>query len=163
MAGAVVPYTRDRLHEQTHQWAVKHGARLREIDPRDEAGYWKLLVDEWLTMPGDLVIVEHDMLPADGVVEEMEDCRRPWCTSPYQVTVYPTNIVRNGLGCVKFAQRLKDRHPDLMHRLGDVAGDGLPARSWRRLDARLTDLLHLLGYRSHTHRRSTHLHDYRNP
>jgi len=49
----------------------------------------------------------------------------------------------------------------LMRQLGMITGDGLPAKSWRRLDARLASLLHSMNYRPHSHRRSVHLHDYR--
>lgn len=155
----VVPYVPGMLHPATERWAREHDARLVEIQPDDTEGYWRLLVAEW-AQPGDLVIVEQDILPAPGVVAEMVACRRPWCTSPYPITIHG-HLVRTSLGCVKFAARLKIRHPDLMRRLGEVADTGLPARDWRRLDVRLGPLLEQLRYRAHAHRRSNHLHDYR--
>jgi hypothetical protein len=144
------------LHEQTRQWAVSYGARICHLETDAEA-YWRLLAQEW-DAAGDMLLIEHDMLPADGVTDAMTDCRRPWCTSAYRIE---HSWLADGLGCVKLAGRLKVRHPDLMIRLGEIAGDGLPAKDWHRLDTRLSRLLRDLGYRPHVHRRSQHLHDYR--
>ena len=141
------------LHPLTASWAAEHGATLCHVDRPD--GYWEALAVLW-TIPGDLVVVEHDMLPAPGVTETMAACRRPWCTSPYRVEA---GMARESLGCTRFAARLKTRHPNLMGRLGEI-GDELPAKDWRRLDVRLARLLRDLGYRAHTHRLSAHLHNY---
>lgn len=147
------------LHDRTRAWAQAHGAQIRVLDADSEA-YFRLLHSLW-TEPGDFIVVEHDMLPAPGVIGAMAACARPWCSSPYWIS---TMWLTEGLGCVRLAARLKERHPDLMDRLGQVTGDGMPARDWHRLDTRLARLLLDLGYRPHAHRRSLHLHDYaRNP
>jgi hypothetical protein len=143
------------LDERTRAWAEANGARIAWLDPDPEA-YWRLLTAEWAA-PGDLLLVEHDVEPADGVTEAMTACPRPWCSSPYRIA---HSWLAEGLGCVRLAARLKARHPDLMARLGEVTGDGLPPRDWHRLDTRLSRLLREAGYRPHTHRRSLHLHDY---
>jgi hypothetical protein len=153
---AVIPAVPGMLHDQTRAWADRHAADVAWLDPDDEA-YWRLLHAEW-AVPGDLLLVEHDMLPAPGVTGAMTACPRPWCSSPYQIA--NGHWLADGLGCVKLAARLKTRHPDLTARLGAMDGDGLPARNWRRLDTRLSALLRSLGYRPHAHRRSLHLHDY---
>lgn len=152
---AVVPAAPGFLRDETRAWADRNAADITWLDP-DPESYWRLLAAEWAT-PGDLLIVEHDMLPAPGVTEAMTACLRPWCCSPYRIA---HSWLDEGLGCVKLAARLKDRHPDLMARLGEVTGDGLPARDWHRLDVRLARLLRDLGYAPHRHRRSVHLHDY---
>jgi hypothetical protein len=143
------------LHERTRAWADAHGARVAWLAADAEA-YWRLLADEWAAS-GDLVLVEHDIEPAPDVTAAMAACPRPWCGSPYRIAHCWLN---EGLGCVKLSARLKARHPDLMTRLGEITGDGLPERDWHRLDVRLARLLRHLGYTPHTHRRSLHLHDY---
>lgn len=143
------------LHERTRDWAEQCGARIAWLDP-DSESYFRLLEAEW-TRPGDLLLVEHDMLPAPGVTESMTACPRPWCSSPYRIA---HSWLTEGLGCVKLAARFKTRHPDLMARLGQITGDGLPAKDWHRLDTRLAALLRGHGYAPHPHRRSVHLHDY---
>lgn len=149
-----VPHT--NLHPLTARWAQQHSARLFPLDPQDMEAYWRLLLVLW-TVPGDLLVVEHDMIPAKGVTEAMTACKRPWCVSPYPVA---STVVHESLGCTRFAARLKVRHPELMAALGKIGGDGLPAKDWRRLDVRLAALLRAYGYRAHQHRKSTHLHEY---
>lgn len=152
----VVAAVQGFLKDETRAWADRHGADVTWLD-RDDHAYWRFLDAGWRT-PGDLLLIEHDMLPAPGVTTAMSACPRPWCTSPYQIGTGPWLL--DGLGCAKLAGRLKDRHPDLTERLGEMTGDGLPPKDWRRLDVRLSQLLRSLGYRPHQHRRSLHLHDY---
>lgn len=153
---AVVAAVEGFLKDETRAWADRHAADVAWLD-RDTEAYWRMLDREWRT-PGDLTLVEHDVLPAPGVTGAMESCPRPWCSSPYRIE--NGQWLPDGLGCVKLAARLKERHPDLMARLGEMTGDGLPPKDWRRLDVRLSQLLRSLGYRPHAHRRSAHLHDY---
>jgi hypothetical protein len=152
---AVVAAASGVLRERTRTWADAHGARIVDLET-DPESYWRLLHTLW-TEPGDLVLIEHDMVPAEGVTDAMTACPRPWCTSPYRIA---HSWLTEGLGCVRLAARLKQRHPDLMTKLGEITGDGLPPRDWHRLDTRLARLLRGHGYAPHTHRRSTHLHDY---
>lgn len=143
------------LENRTRAWAEVNGARIVLLEA-DAESYWRLLAEQW-RQPGDMLLIEHDIVPADGVTDAMQACPRPWCTSPYRIA---HSWLAEGLGCIKLAVRLKRRHPDLMHRLGEITGDGLPPKDWHRLDVRLARLLRDLGYAPHTHRRSEHLHDY---
>lgn len=152
---ALVSAAPGMLHERTRAWAEQCGARIAWLDP-DAESYWRFLDEQW-RQPGDLLLIEHDMLPAPGITESMTACPRPWCSSPYRIA---HSWLTEGLGCVKLAARLKTRHPDLMTRLGQITGDGLPAKDWHRLDTRLAALLRGHGYAPHPHRRSVHLHDY---
>lgn len=97
------------------------------------------------------------MLPAPGVLARMRNCRWPWCTSPYPIH---TVILTEGLGCVRFRNCLKRRHPNLMREVGEIDNDGQPAKDWHRLDTRIASVLRGLGYTAHTHAESRHLHDY---
>lgn len=155
MSVPVVAAVPGMLQGATAAWAEQNGARIVWLESDPEA-YWRLLAAEW-NRPGDLLLVEHDVVPAHGVTHAMAACRRPWCTSPYRIA---HSYLTEGLGCVRLADRLKHRHPGLMDRLGEAAGDGLPAKDWHRLDVRLARLLRDIGYRPHAHRRAVHLHDY---
>jgi hypothetical protein len=135
---------------------------IKRMDCTPDTAYWRFLADDWdigRRFNTDTVIVEQDIVPAPGVVERMLACRRPWCASPYVIGA--GTVLADGLGCTKFAARLKTRHPDLMEQVGRIDDDGLPAKNWRRLDTRISRLLRQLGYRPHVHARSEHLHDYR--
>lgn len=174
--GISIPYVDGMLHERTRDWWKAPRTSNDQLvwtvtlDATDDVAYWRWLVEEWtVTEPDaferytvpvtpDLLIVEQDMVPAPGVVDRMLDCPRPWCSSPYRIG---SGIwLDEGLGCTKFAVRLKTRHPDLMQRVGDLDDDGQPAKTWRRLDTRIARLLRDLGYAPHRHARSEHLHDY---
>jgi hypothetical protein len=157
MTTIVVPHIPGMLHPCTRDWATARHARLVALDPYDTEAYWRLLRDEGAD-PGDLLIVEQDIVPAPGVTTAMLACPHPWCTSPYPIA---SRQLHDGLGCTKLSDSLKTQHPDLMDRLGEVDGDGLPAKDWRRLDVRLSKLLRGLGYEPHQHAPSEHLHDYR--
>lgn len=155
----IVPYIRGMLEDATREWAEASGARLNPLYD-DPSAYWELLASEWRygEIDAPLVVVEHDVLPARGVVEAMQACPRPWCASPYQLG---TGVwLDEGLGCTKFSAKLITDHPDLMEVVGRIDNDGMPARDWHRLDVRIARTLRDLGYAPHRHRRSTHLHDY---
>lgn len=145
------------LEEPTRVWAAEHDARVEWLTPGDGSAYYRLFAAEWAA-PGDLLIVEHDMLPAPGVTDAMLDCRRPWCVSPYQIA--NGHWLTEGLGCTKFGERVKTRYPSLAGILGGMSEGGVPARDWHRMDVRVARLMNDLGYRPHQHRRSQHLHDY---
>lgn len=157
---AIVPFVPGMLEPETLAWADANGAIPIVLSCVDDTDYWDLLDSHWQHWSaGDpLIVVEQDVVPADGVVDDMAACPEPWCSSPYQLG---TGVwLDEGLGCTKFSADLMARHPDLMARVGEIDDDGLPAKDWRRLDVRIARVLRGLGYAPHTHRRSKHLHDY---
>jgi hypothetical protein len=86
-----VPYVPEKLHFETAAWAANHGAHMRDVSG-DDTAYHAALCD-WWAEPGDLLLVEHDMLPAGGVVEEMLNCPEAWCSSPYLLSQFkPENM-----------------------------------------------------------------------
>lgn len=82
----VVPFVVGRLHPETRQWASDEGVVPHEL-PLAHDAYWKALVG-WWKRPGDLAVVEQDVVPAPGVVTEMLDCPHPWCSSPYALWLF---------------------------------------------------------------------------
>lgn len=153
----LLPYTPGRLEQRTSEWAhIRGDVEAVDVSGSDDA-YYKLLAAQWRE-PGDLLVVEHDMLPADGCVEEMLACRWPWCTAPY--TIANGTQITEGLGVAKFSGTLKMLRPRFMDEVGAIADDGLPARDWRRLDTRISRVLRSGGHRPHLHTPAVHLHDY---
>lgn len=154
----VLAYRTGMLDPRTSAWAsTQDGVVRAELGPADDA-YFNLLATCWAE-PGDLLVVEHDMLPTVGVVDEMLACRWPWCASPYEVA--NRQRITDGLGCTKFSATLKQLHPSLMQAVGEICDDGLPAKNWRRLDTRVARMLRARGLMPHLHTDSLHLHDYR--
>lgn len=156
----IVPFVPGMLEAKTLEWADANGALPIVLSCSNPEDYWDLLASQWKHWSAgeSIVVVEQDVLPADGVVEDMLSCPRPWCSSPYRLG---TGVwLDEGLGCTKFSAKLTARHPDLMARVGEIDDDGLPAKDWHRLDVRIARVLTQLGYKVHAHRRSQHLHDY---
>lgn len=154
----LLPYTPDRLEQRTSEWAYGRGdVEAVDVSGADDA-YFKVLAAQWRE-PGDLLIVEHDMLPADGCVDEMLACRWGWCSAPYEVA--NRQQITDGLGCTKFSGTLKMLRPQFMDEVGAIDDDGLPAKNWRRLDTRISRVLRAAGHRPHLHAPALHLHDYR--
>jgi hypothetical protein len=160
----VVPYAGDMLRDETYLWAVRHHAVMRRLPPTDDA-YWAALCDWWigsLLRAYDLVVVEQDILPAEGVVDEMLACPEPWCTSPYPRVRPPGDpdpgLLEHGLGCAKFSAGLIEKHSGLMISAGEPVGEAEPIGAWWMMDARLNNRLRKAGYTPHLHRPSEHLH-----
>lgn len=158
-----IPYVRGMLREETEEWYGDHPeARLWSIDPADRTGYWQMINHVWKhDRFDDLLIVEQDMLPAPGVVEEMQACSHMWCVSPYQCSSQTLDVplLTEGLGCTKFAALMKRTHPHMPLVVSCMADHGLPAKDWRRLDVRIAQVLRGFNFTPHVqHERSTHLH-----
>lgn len=153
----LLPYT--RLHPATARLANRHapGHRRVRLDPADMSAYWRLLAACWRE-PGDLTVIEHDIGIAPGVTEGFASCREPWCGHAYPLD---GGVMLACLGCTRFTASLKEAEPDLLEVVGEVTGDGLPAKDWRRLDVRIGDELRKRGCELHRHEPSVkHYHRY---
>ena len=157
----LVPYTATGLRMDTVTAVSRHvpagiDVVWRELDPADPTAYARLLVEAWAT-PGDLVVVEHDVVIGPGVIEGFTACGEPWCGHPYAIG----EQLLVCLGCTRFTAGLKAAMPDLMAAAAAVDTGGLPAGDWRRLDVRIGDLLEAHGHNRHPHDPPvTHLHEY---
>lgn len=143
----ILPHT--RLHPATARLANRHapGHRRVRLDPADMSAYWALLARLWQE-PGELIVVEHDIGLHAGVIPGFTACPEPWCGFPYPLD---RGVMLACLGCTRFRAELKAAEPDLLEVTGEVTGDGLPAKDWRRLDVRLGDELKRRGYVMHVH------------
>lgn len=153
----LLPYT--RLHPATAMLASRYapGHVRVKLDPADDAAYWRLLATAWRE-PGDLTVIEHDIGIRAGVAEGFASCREPWCGHEYPLD---RGVLLACLGCTRFTSQLKAAEPDLLDVVGEVAGDGLPAKDWRRLDVRTSDELKRRGYAMHVHSPTVrHYHKY---
>jgi len=155
----VVPYVPGMLHPLTEKWASEWAqARLVELDPNDDTSYYELLAEEW-RKPGMLIVVEQDIVPGKRTLEYFLRCGHFWCVSPYLIA--NGTLLNYGLGCVRFSDGLKKKWPGLMNRVGYLDDGGVPAKTWRRLDVRVAQVLQQLEHNPHQHGQSLHLHDYR--
>lgn len=156
-----VPFISNMLKSDTYQWTRgRPDVEMYPLRSDDNRAYWRMLNFLWSSehVLDDLTIVEHDMLPAPNVIEEMTSCDEPWCTSPYRCSPADVPDLIDGLGCTSFSKALRLAHPEVMRVVSCIADHGVPAKDWRRLDVRIASVLRGFGYEPHTHRRSIHLH-----
>lgn len=131
----VVPFTRlrDEARAALDEWAP--GWEGRDVSADDEA-YWRLLADLWAEGES-FVLVEHDVVIVEGIVDALAACPFDWCCAAYP---YGRGTIV-GLGCTKFTAPLLARVPDAVERAGLVEDRTHPPRHWCRLDASLNRVL----------------------
>lgn len=159
----LVPYVAGMLHPETERLLRLNvpgstPVDWREITRGDDTAYWRLLTEAWAA-PGPTLIIEQDVGIRAGLIEELAACPEPWCGFGYPLDkgAMPPCC----LGCTRFTAALKHAEPDLLDVVGEVTGDGLPARDWRRLDVRTSDELRRRGYSMHVHQPPVrHFHKY---
>lgn len=112
------PYTELRPETRAALTAHVPGHRLRfaPLDPSDDFGYGRLIASLWLSLV-DFVVVEHDIVIRQDVVDAFEDCPETYCAFPYPWT---TNV-GPALGCTRFRRRLLH---DLPHAAQDATSVG---------------------------------------
>jgi len=165
-----IPYLEGMLAPETLLWALANNAELCPLEPGDESYYWAFR-EWWLDPePGDLIIVEQDIVPPENVVFDFTTCPEHWCASWYEL--HPvTEDGRDysqaipfgwGLGCTRFSAVLRREYPELADRAGEplVFGpepDPDPPRVWWVLDMRVTMHVNRLGYLPHDHGQAQHV------
>jgi hypothetical protein len=149
----LIPYVTGMLRDETVR-SVTREARtvgwhvaLTNIDPAADTGYWMVLRDWWAAGCG-FVVVEQDVEVPEGAFAGFASCPQPWCAHPYDCGSM-VNVL--ALGCTKFASWLCREHPDAVDVAGNLADDGLPVGSWRRMDTRLMRVLREAEMVCHAH------------
>jgi hypothetical protein len=142
----VVPYVPRFLRAETV--AAVPGAHYVDVSG-DHQAYWRLLRDLW-DGATTFIIVEHDIVPLDGQIQELWNCPSVWDAAPYRMDA----IVTTALGLVKFGSDLLLETQDLMCGILDQY------RVWSGLDSMVIAELHRRGYSEHVHQPPVrHLHE----
>jgi hypothetical protein len=124
----VVAYTTEGLQPETRALAESYGARFESTDT--PTGYWDLLERLWSEQRG-FVLLEEDVLPAPGLIDEMWACPREWCSVPYEGEQQAS--LHASIALVKFSTQLLARVPDAMRRAIRLC----PERAWAVIDVGL--------------------------
>ena len=116
--------------------------------------YHRLLSDLWEDQE-DVIIVEHDVLPWPGAIEELAQCPYPWCSCSYKIGLSQTGKAGYGIyhtfGCTKFSSHFMGQLPYVWSQI--------ESRHWRHLDAQLSAAAVAVGQIPHPHRPPVlHLH-----
>lgn len=154
-----VPYVKGMLRSETHgrvfrSWPT---ARFVELPAKSPTAYAKLLVRLWAE-PGDLVVVEQDVVPPAGSIKKLLRCRSLWCTHAYEGRYCDLDDM---LGLARFSAALKTAYPFGMEAALFGGGGSHNWPHWRSCDHRLAKWLRAQALTPHRHRPdAVHLHDW---
>ena len=95
----------------------------------DDFAYGRALARLW-SRGGELIVVEHDIVPWPGAISAISGCDAPWCA--YQFPPNPQQL-EWALGCLRVSERIVRAHPD-----APQVWEGEP---WYRLDAKVIQAL----------------------
>jgi hypothetical protein len=149
------PYVEgERCKNTVMDWITLIGdALLCPLPVGHTTAYAQLLATWWNRTDGrPLMIVEHDVLPPDGMLGELERCREPWCVSPYPI--FDGRTADAALGCTKFSAEIQAAQPNLLTMLADSG------THWMYLDDHIQRWLRQSGFQPHQHAASEHLRVY---
>jgi hypothetical protein len=105
-----------------------------------EFEYGHLLEKLWVKQE-DFLIIEHDIVIHEGLVEEFAECEEEWCSSPYTYFDQPVTTSGGGLGCTKFSIQLMYRWPTLMQQANALPCQGHSNGHWCTRDWAIYQLL----------------------
>jgi len=153
----VVPYVDGKLRDQTTDAVMGWGGSyvFHALDPADPYAYARALMDWWEARM-DLVVIEHDIVPAPGMIGSLLACAQPWCGHPYHIGegryVY-------GLGLCKVAASVMTRLP-ILATLAMRNHRGLTTRvPWGSVNEAFEQQMQRCGYTMHQHTEPVeHLH-----
>jgi hypothetical protein len=139
----VVPYANAESESFVHK-AMKLNLLMQGLKPRMERlddtldadfAYARLFRSLWQE-ERPFVLVEHDILPWPGALQQIWECEHPWCGFRY----YIFGELRSALGCVKFDPV----------RLGEcpLPDELIP---WSKIDMKVIRSLSERGERGHLH------------
>lgn len=127
-----VPYIRGMIRDQTASAVLDQvpSAVFAEIPADSPTSYAALLLHLW-ELPGDVVIVEQDVVPPPGSIGELLACASGWCTHGM---LHGTVIHTDLLGLAKFGHNLKTFCPRFMECALLGGGGSYTWPNWRSLD-----------------------------
>ncbi|HWW87039.1 MAG TPA: hypothetical protein VNZ26_25760 [Vicinamibacterales bacterium] len=114
------------LRPEVEALARDVGAQLVDVSG-DVQAYWRLLRDLWAAGNA-FIVVEHDVLPTQELLEAMWVCPEAICTG---------NFAPCDLQCVKFSAGLIQQFPTLFDDIGPHSWQGLDMAIQRSLDRNL--------------------------
>jgi hypothetical protein len=103
--------------------------------------YWKLFCELWREGKT-VVLIEHDVLPWPGAIEELLACPALWCSCSYRIN--GGYGIHHAFGCTKISADFMQLLPDVWQRIIN--------REWHALDSQLCHAALQAGQVPHPHR-----------
>lgn len=104
---------------------------MRVLRFQHESAYFDALRERWEDGTS-FINVEHDIVPRDTSLIDLEACPYDWCAAPYAYLDRPRQF---GLGLVKFSTALIARHPRMFEDISTWRNDLHPPKHWCTLDS----------------------------
>lgn len=145
----VVPYIPARLRDETTDAVMNWGGpyAFHSLPAGDPYAYGRALMDWWETHL-DLVVVEHDVVPAPGMIAGLLDCAQPWCGHAYHIG---QGRFATGLGLCKISRSVMDAYPVLATLAMRDAQGRVGRMDWRGVNEALDRQMTRYGYTFHLH------------
>lgn len=118
------------------------GFEVLEVQMSDPQHYGRLFRHMWEIGNG-FVLVEDDVVPWPGAVNQLLECENDWCAFPHPRTAAQEGGWCLGFGCVRFSHALVRRHK-MAHAL-----DG--SQRWDEVDGAAMGVLRTAGETCHEH------------
>ena len=140
-----LPYSGEAPSEWTRRWAGHYAPNAIPVQTPGEYTYAEI-VRKWWEAGGPFVVVEHDVVPWPGAVDQLIACPEPWCAYSYGaggLDVTAETFVPDGsvpMGCFKVVPR----------KLGPQPFPAEPVH-WTTIDSVLSQKLYEYGHTVHQH------------
>lgn len=144
-ATVVQAYTVKGQYPESEQAIAPYDPLMVDVSG-DDTAYWSLFDRLWKA-ERTFVIVEHDVVPHEGAIDELLSCGSLWCG----FGVSYVGISYAGLACTKFEASLIRKYPDALERVALMEDPGHPPKHWCRLDAWLRGIFQEGGDQMHVH------------
>lgn len=145
----LVPYTVKDAKQQKHLELEGYIPTYVYVGNHPHS-YYEVLQAQW-AIGRDFILLEHDVFPWPGALEQMSECNEVWCGHDY---LYPP-IIRQfllGIGCMKFSSKLIEKVPDFFKYVDLLNFRGEDLRDWRMLDSWIiSGLRDVAGVEPHLH------------
>jgi hypothetical protein len=133
----VVPFV--RLAPAVAVALERDGIAAEFVDTSGSDAYWRLLARLWSEGEA-FIVLEQDKVPAPGLLAELWECERPWCSTPVGMRGVDQPAPYPSLSCTKFDASLMVADPLLLEKAGRL-DLGFGERDWSRLDLAVAGLL----------------------
>jgi hypothetical protein len=134
----------ETVYAVNDQWQTAH---FYPIDPHSPTRYARLLIELYVD-PGDLVIVEQDVVPPEGSIARLLDCDYAWCTHPM---LHGGERKIDLLGLAKFSAGLKRMWPYAFEAALHKGVGGSHRPHWRSCDTLIARWLRIHKLEPHVH------------
>lgn len=145
----LIPYTEVETKQRQHLKMEGHTPDYKYVG-EDTRSYYRVLKKYWERGEG-FILLEHDVYPWPGALQQMDECPEPWCAYQYLYPPVAKTFV-TGIGCMKFSSEAIASNPTMFDEANTIQERGEAALDWQNLDGWIVPEL------KKSLKRDTHIH-----